>query len=116
MVKRYNVPERQARVHTHLMSVRFTSFLFGEKLDASSTLTALTSEITQLSPMGPPQYQVEVHAAEHLHNAVLGERLTSDVLLMNVLFCDLHTRTWQAAASRQRAKFLGASNTGIAWI
>jgi hypothetical protein len=44
MVKRYNTPERQARVHTYLKSLRFTSFRFDKKLDASSTLTALTSE------------------------------------------------------------------------
>jgi hypothetical protein len=46
MVKRYNTPERQVRVHTYLKSLRFTSFRFDEKLDASSTLTALTSEIS----------------------------------------------------------------------
>jgi hypothetical protein len=73
MVKRYNTPERQARVHTYLKSLRFTSFRFDEKLDASSTLTALTSETSKLSPMVPPQYQGEVHAVEHLRNAVLGE-------------------------------------------
>jgi hypothetical protein len=73
MVKRYNAPERQARVHTYLKSLRFTSFRFDEKLDASSTLTALTTEISKLPPMGPPQYQGEVHAVEHLRNAVLGE-------------------------------------------
>jgi hypothetical protein len=62
MLKRYNTPERQARVHTYLKSLRFTSFRFGENLDVSYTLTALTSEISKLSPMGPPQYQGEVHA------------------------------------------------------
>jgi hypothetical protein len=45
MVKHYNTPERQARVHTYLTSLRFTSFRFDEKLDASRTLTVLTSEI-----------------------------------------------------------------------
>jgi hypothetical protein len=73
MVERYNTPERQARVHTYLANLRFRLFRFGEKLDASSTLTALTSEISKLAPMGPPQYQGEIHAVEHLHNAVLGE-------------------------------------------
>jgi hypothetical protein len=33
-----------------------------------------------LSPMGPPQYQGEVHAVEHLRNAVLGETWAIDVL------------------------------------
>jgi hypothetical protein len=80
MVKRYNTPERQARVHTYLKSLRFTLFRFDEKLDASSTLTALTSEILNLSPMGPPQYQGEVHAVEHLRNLVLGETWANDVL------------------------------------
>jgi hypothetical protein len=80
MVKSYNTPERQARVHTYLKSLRFTSFRFDEKLDASSTLTALTIEISKLSPMGPPQYQGEVHEVEHLRNAVLGETWANDVL------------------------------------
>jgi hypothetical protein len=80
MVKRYNTPERQTRVHTYLKSLRFTSFRFDEKLDASSTLTALTSVISKLSPMGPPQYQGEVHAVEDLRNAVLGETCANDVL------------------------------------
>jgi hypothetical protein len=48
--------------------------------DASSTLTALTSEISKLSPMGPPQYQGEVHAVKHLRNAVLGETWANDLL------------------------------------
>jgi hypothetical protein len=61
-----------------MKSFRFTSFCFDEMLDASSTLTALTSEISKLSPMGPPQYQGEVHAVEHLHNAVLGETWAKD--------------------------------------
>jgi hypothetical protein len=80
MVKRYNTPERQARVHTYLKSLRFTSLRFGENLDASSTLMALTSEISKLSPMGSLQYQGEVHAVEHLRNAVLGETWANDVL------------------------------------
>jgi hypothetical protein len=80
MIKRYNTLERQARVHTYLKSPRFTSFRFDEKLDASSTLTALTSEISKLSPMGPPQYQGEVHAVEDLRNAVLSETWANDVL------------------------------------
>jgi hypothetical protein len=79
-VKRCNTPERQAHVHTYLKSLRFTSFRFDEKLDASSTLTALTSEISKLSPMEPPQYQGEVHAVEHLRNAVLCETRANDVL------------------------------------
>jgi hypothetical protein len=54
IVKRYNSPESQARVHTYQKSLRFTSFRSDEKLDASSTLTAFTSEISKLSPMGPP--------------------------------------------------------------
>jgi hypothetical protein len=40
----------------------------------------LTSEIKQLSPMAPPQCQGEVHAVEHLRNAVLGETLANHVL------------------------------------
>jgi hypothetical protein len=51
MVKRYNTPERQARVHIYLKCLRFTSFRLDENLDASSTLTALTSGISKLSPM-----------------------------------------------------------------
>jgi hypothetical protein len=80
MVNCNNIPERQARVHTYLESLRFTSFRFDEKLDASSTLKALTSEISKLSPMGTPQHQGEVHAVEHLRNAVLGETWANDVL------------------------------------
>jgi hypothetical protein len=80
MDKRHNAPERQTRVHTYLKSLRFTSFRFDEKLDASSTLTALTSDISKLSPMGPPQYQGEVHAVEHLRNAVLCVAWANDVL------------------------------------
>jgi hypothetical protein len=67
-------------VHTYLKSLRFTSFRFGENLDASRTLTSLTSETSNLSPMGPPQYQGEVDAVEHLRNAVLGETWANDVL------------------------------------
>jgi hypothetical protein len=73
MVKCYNTPERQARVDSYLKSLSFTSFRFDEKLDASRTLTALTSEVSKLSPMGSPQYQGEVHAVEHLRNSELGE-------------------------------------------
>jgi hypothetical protein len=80
MAKRYNNPERQTRMHTYLKSLRFISFRFGENLDASSTLTALTSEISKLSQMGPPQYQGEIHAVEHPRNAVLGEMWANDVL------------------------------------
>jgi hypothetical protein len=80
MFKRYNTPERQVLVHIYLKSLSFTSFRFDEKLDASSTLTVLTSEISKLSPMGPPQYQGEVHAVEHLRNKVLGATWTNDVL------------------------------------
>jgi hypothetical protein len=80
MVKRLNTPELQARVHTYLKSLRFTSFRFDEKLDAFSTLMALTSELSKLSPMGPPQCQGEVHAVEILRNAVLGETWAYDVL------------------------------------
>jgi hypothetical protein len=79
MVKRYNTPELQARVHTYLKSLKITSFRFDEKLDAYSTLMALTSEI-KLSPMEPRQYQREIHAVEHLRNAVLGETWSNDVL------------------------------------
>jgi hypothetical protein len=53
---------------------------FWRKVDAPSTLTALTSEISKLSPMGPPQYQGEVYAAEHLRNALLGETWAKDIL------------------------------------
>jgi hypothetical protein len=80
MVKHYNTPERQARVHTYQKSLRFTSFRYDEKLDASSTLTALTSKISKLSRMGPPHYQGEVHAVENLHNLVLCETWANDVL------------------------------------
>jgi hypothetical protein len=38
MVKCYNTPERQARVHTYLKSLRFTSFRFDEKLDTCYAL------------------------------------------------------------------------------
>jgi hypothetical protein len=70
IVKRYDTPERQDRVHSSLKSLRFTSLRFGEKLDASSSLADLTSEITNLSPMEPPKYQGEVYAVEHLRSAV----------------------------------------------
>jgi hypothetical protein len=80
MVKRYNTIEHQTRVHTSLKSLRFTSFRFDENLDAYSTLTVLTSEISKLSPMGPPHYQGAVRAVEHLRNAVLGKTWASDVL------------------------------------
>jgi hypothetical protein len=47
--KHYYTPGgRQARVHTYLKSLRFTSFRFDEKNDVSRTLTALTREISKL--------------------------------------------------------------------
>jgi hypothetical protein len=106
MVKRYNTPERQARVQTYLKSLRFTSFRFGENLDASSTLTALTSEISKLSPMRPPQYRGEIHAVEHLRNAVLGETWANDVLrAMNPLtisFSEFGTNLHRALLHRDK--------------
>jgi hypothetical protein len=101
MVKRCNTPERQARVLTYLKSLKFTSFHFDEKLDASSTLTALTSEISKLSPMGPPHYQGEVHAVEHLRNAVLGETWANDVLrVKNPQTISFSEFVWNEPASR----------------
>jgi hypothetical protein len=54
--------------------------VLAKSLIASSTLTALTSEITKLSPMRPPQYQGEFHTVKHLHNVVLAETWANDVL------------------------------------
>jgi hypothetical protein len=79
-VKRCNKPERQDRVLTCLKSLSSASFRFGENLDASSTLTALANEIAKLSPMRAPQYQGEVHAVEHLRNAVIDETWANDFL------------------------------------
>jgi hypothetical protein len=113
MVKRYNTPERQARVHTYLTSLRFTSFRFDEKLDASSTLTALTSEISKLSPMGPPQYQGEVHAVEHLRNAVPGETWANDVRrAMNpqtISFSDFGTNLHRAPLLRDELNAIAST-------
>jgi hypothetical protein len=116
MVKRCNTPERQARVHTYLKSLRFTSFRFDEKLDASSTLTPLTSQISKLSPMGPPQYQVEVHAVEHLRNAVLSETWANDVLrAMNppqtISFSEFGTNLHRALLLRDELNAIAATNT-----
>jgi hypothetical protein len=114
MVERYNTPERQARVHTYLKSLKFTSFRFDEKLDASSTLTALTSEISKLSPMGPPQYQGEVHAIEHLRNTVLGETWANDVLrAMNpqtISFSEFGTNLHRALLLRDELNAIPATH------
>jgi hypothetical protein len=114
MVKRYNTPERQVRVHTYLKSLRFTSFRFDEKLDASSTLTALTSEISKKKPMGPPQYQGEVHAVEHLRNAVLGDSWANDVLrAMNpqtISFSEFGTNLHRARLLRDELNAVAATH------
>jgi hypothetical protein len=114
MVQRYNTPERQARVHNYLKRLRFTSFRFDEKFDASSSLTALTSEISKLSPMGSPQYQGEVHAVVHLRNAVLGETWANDVLrAMNpqtISFSELGTNVHRALLLRDELNAIAATH------
>jgi hypothetical protein len=114
MIKRYNTPERQARVHTYLKSLRFTSFGFDEKLNAFSTLTALISEISKLSPMGPPQYQGEVHAVENRRNAVLGETWANDVLRVKnpqtISFSDFGTNLHRALLLRDELNPIAATH------
>jgi hypothetical protein len=114
MVKRYNTSERQARVHTYLKCLRFTSFRFDENLDASSTVTALTSEISKLSPIGPPQYQGEVHAVEHLRNAVLGETWANDVLRamhsQTISFSEFGTNLRRALLLRDELNAIAATH------
>jgi hypothetical protein len=114
MVKRHKTPELQARVHTYLKTFRFTSFRFDEKLDASSTLTALTSEISKLSPMGPPQYQGGVHAVEHLRNAVLGKTCANDVLRatnpQTISFSNFGTNRHRALLLRDELNAIAATH------
>jgi hypothetical protein len=105
IVKRYNTPERQARVHTNLESLRFTSFIFGEKFDAFSTLTALASELTELLPLGPPQYQVGFQAVEHLRNVVLCDTWANDVL------CTMNAQTISEFERTSPALFSSATSS-----
>jgi hypothetical protein len=57
--------------------------------------------------MGPPQYQGEVHAVEHLRNAVLGETWANDLLrAMNpqtISFSDFGTNLHRALLLRDKA-------------
>jgi hypothetical protein len=114
MVKRYNTPQPQARVHIYLKCFRFTSFCFDEKPDASSTLTALTREISKLSPMGPPHFHGDVHAVEHLRNAALGETWANDVLRainpQTISFSEFGTNLHRALLLRDELNAIAATH------
>jgi hypothetical protein len=114
MVKLCNDSERQACVNTYLKSLRSRSLRFDEKFDASSTLTALTSEISKLSPMGPFQYQGEVYAVENLRNAMLGETWANDVLRVMkpqmISFSEFRTNLHRALLLRDELNAIAATH------
>jgi hypothetical protein len=89
------------------------SFRFDEKLDASSTLTALTSEISKLTPMGPPQCHGEIHAVENLRNAVLGETWRAISYAMNpqtISFSEFRTNLHRALLLRDELDAIAATH------